>query len=119
MKANSSQSLPTANKEVLQAEHKRYFTFINLILVLTAVTFLELIVIVMFFFPEVVRLWILIILSIIKFLGVIWWFMHLRWDRFLLTALFLIGLILASGTVAALMLLFEEGGPEAAEQFQV
>jgi len=35
--------------------------------------------------------------------------MHLRWDQLFLTALFVLGLILASGTVAVLYLLFPAG----------
>jgi cytochrome c oxidase subunit 4 len=43
----------------------------------------------------------------VKFLCVIFVFMHLRWDRVFCTLLFLIGLVLALGTVAALLALFQ------------
>src|SRR5688572_20175955 len=48
----------------------------------------------------------LIVLSVVKFLFVIFYFMHLRWDKPFCTILFFIGLILAGGTVAALLLIF-------------
>ena len=97
-----------ASKEVMEGEHKRFFTFFNVILTLIGLTFLELIIIVLPF-HQYVLLTGLIVLSIVKFVLVIWYFMHLRWDQIFLTALFVLGLILASGTVAALYLLFPAG----------
>ncbi|MCC5806507.1 MAG: cytochrome C oxidase subunit IV family protein [Opitutales bacterium] len=95
-------------------EHKKYFTFFNLSIALIAITGIELVII---YVP--INKWFvfssLVVLSTVKFLGVIWWFMHLRWDRALCTIVFLIGLILATGTVTALMLLFSrdpDGPPE-------
>ncbi len=96
------------SQAILEGEHKRYFTFFNVILTLIGLTFLELIIIILPF-HEYVLLTGLIALSIIKFVLVIWYFMHLRWDQIFLTALFMLGLILASGTVAALLLLFPAG----------
>src|SRR3954470_17129108 len=48
----------------------------------------------------------LVILSAVKFLFVIFYFMHLRWDKPFCTILFFIGLVLAGGTVAALLMIF-------------
>ncbi len=48
----------------------------------------------------------LVVLSVVKFMFVIFFFMHLRWDKPFCTVLFFIGLILASGTVWALLQLF-------------
>jgi cytochrome c oxidase subunit 4 len=48
----------------------------------------------------------LVILSAVKFLFVIFYFMHLRWDKPFCTILFFIGLVLAGGTVWALLLIF-------------
>ena len=48
----------------------------------------------------------LVILSTVKFMFVIFYFMHLRWDKPFCTILFFIGLILASGTMWALLSLF-------------
>ena len=55
----------------------------------------------------------LVVLSAVKFLFVIFYFMHLRWDKPFCTILFFIGLILAGGTVGALLLIFgaEESKP--------
>ncbi len=99
---------------VLIEENKRYFTFFNLSIALIAVTAIELVII---YIP--INKWVifstLAVLSTGKFLGVIWWFMHLRWDRMLCTILFMIGLLMATGTVIALILLFSrdpEGPPQ-------
>jgi len=42
----------------------------------------------------------------VKFLFVIFYFMHLRWDKPFCTILFFIGLVLAGGTMWALLTLF-------------
>lgn len=59
----------------------------------------------------------LVLLSLVKFLFVIFYFMHLRWDKAFCTILFFIGLILATGTVWALLMLFgiEDSRPLSAE----
>ena len=59
----------------------------------------------------------LVILSIVKFLFVIFYFMHLRWDKAFCTILFFIGLVLAGGTVWALLRIFsmEERKPLTSE----
>jgi cytochrome c oxidase subunit IV len=48
----------------------------------------------------------LVVLSIVKFMFVIFFFMHLRWDKPFCTILFFIGLFLAAGTMWALLALF-------------
>ena len=48
----------------------------------------------------------LVVLSIVKFLFVIFYFMHLRWDKVFCTILFFIGLVLAGGTMAGLLMVF-------------
>ena len=48
----------------------------------------------------------LVVLSTVKFMFVIFYFMHLRWDKPFCTILFFIGLILAGGTMWALLQLF-------------
>ncbi len=45
-------------------------------------------------------------LSLVKFMFVIFYFMHLRWDKLFCTILFFIGLVLAAGTMWALLHLF-------------
>lgn len=108
-----TQQKPGAPDHIVE-EHKKYFTFFNLSIALIAITGIELVII---YVP--INKWFvlssLVVLSTVKFIGVIWWFMHLRWDRALCTIIFLIGLVLATGTVTALMLLFgrdPEGPPE-------
>ena len=49
---------------------------------------------------------VLVVLSAVKFMFVIFYFMHLRWDKVFCTILFFIGLILAGGTMWALLQLF-------------
>jgi len=90
----------------LEEEQKRYHTFINLALWLSVLTGIEIVII---FFPFAPWLIItgLVVLSLIKFAGVILWFMHLIYDRLLLTLLFLFGLVLATAIGAALLLLFD------------
>lgn len=48
----------------------------------------------------------LVVLSAVKFLFVIFYFMHLRWDKPFCTILFFIGLTLAGGTMWGLLQLF-------------
>ena len=45
----------------------------------------------------------LVVLSVVKFMFVIFYFMHLKWDKPFCTILFFIGLILAGGTMWALL----------------
>jgi cytochrome c oxidase subunit 4 len=48
----------------------------------------------------------LVVLSFTKFMFVIFFFMHLRWDKPFCTILFFIGLVLASGTMWGLLAMF-------------
>lgn len=97
---------PTVVDPHLREEHAKYFTFFNVALAMILITAIEIVII---YIPvhELIVFFSLGILSLIKFLAVIWWFMHLRWDRALCTILFMIGLLIATGTVTALMFLFE------------
>ena len=87
-------------------EHKKYFTFFNVAMALILITAVEIVIVYIPIHPVIVFS-ALAILSLAKFLAVIWWFMHLRWDRMLCTVLFMIGLLIATGTVTALLFLFE------------
>ncbi|MGB0371666.1 MAG: cytochrome C oxidase subunit IV family protein [Opitutales bacterium] len=97
--------LTLAPIDVLKDENDKYHTFINLGLFLAALTGIEIVII---FFPwnPWVIFWGLVILSVIKFICVIAWFMHLIYDKFVTTAVFMSGLIIATGTVIALVALF-------------
>ena len=102
--AHSETSEPSFDHHI-DAEHKKYFTFFNVAMALILVTAIELVIIYLPIHIAIVYS-LLVILSLGKFLAVIWWFMHLRWDRMLCTILFMIGLLIAAGTVTALLLLF-------------
>jgi cytochrome c oxidase subunit IV len=86
-------------------DRKKFFTFIYLAMVLALITGVE-IVIIWMPLPRWVIFWTLAILSLVKFLGVIWWFMHMRWDRALVAVLFFLGLAIGGGTAAVLWALF-------------
>ena len=88
------------------SEEQKYHAFINLAMVLAAITGIELVLV---YLPlnDVLILTVLIVLSLFKFLGVIAWFMHLIYDKLLLTLAFGTGLIIATGTVIALMFIMD------------
>ena len=88
--------------EVLVQESKRFYAFVNLALFLSVFTGIEIVVIFMPF-PMWLLMSTLIILSVTKFLCVILWFMHLIYDHPLLTILFIGGMLLAAGTMVALL----------------
>ncbi len=88
-------------------EDAKYFTFFNLSIALIALTGIELVIVYLPFAPWFV-MFSLLAMSGFKFLAVIWWFMHLRWDKVLCTGLFFSGIVIATGTVTALMFLFEK-----------
>lgn len=90
----------------IEGETKRFFTFVNVILILTGLTFIELLLIKLPTDPILLAV-ALVVLSIMKFVAVVAYFMHLRWDHKLHSAIFMLGLLLASGTVIVLILLFE------------
>ena len=91
--------------EFLKEEQKKYFTFINLAFLMTALTGIELVLVFLPFNPHLI-FWSLLILSLVKFIGVIFWFMHLIYDKPLYTYSFLAGMIITTGIIIALMLLF-------------
>lgn len=90
----------------LAEEHKKYFTFFNLSVALILITAVELVIVYVPISPVLVMTS-LVVMSGFKFLAVIWWFMHLRWDLILCTVVFMTGMVIATGTVTALMFLFE------------
>ncbi len=99
--------MPDSHKE---EETKRYHAFVNLALILAAVTGVELVLVYLptfFSIPFVST--VLITLSLFKFVAVIAWFMHLIYDKLLLTLAFGTGLSIATGTVIALMFIFSPG----------
>jgi cytochrome c oxidase subunit 4 len=86
-------------------EPSKFHVFIALAMVLAVITGIE---VVLVYMP--LTKWVVVsslcILSAFKFLCVIFIFMHLKWDKLFCTILFFIGLILAGGTMWALLHLF-------------
>tara|TARA_Y100000588_G_C13760574_1_gene713836 strand:+ start:146 stop:469 length:324 start_codon:yes stop_codon:yes gene_type:complete len=86
-------------------ENKRYFTFFNVSIALILITGAEIAII------EMPTHWgfnlaTLGILSVVKFVCVVAWFMHLRWDKALCSILFVLGLGIAVATYTAVNVLF-------------
>ena len=83
----------------------KFQIFVQIAMILAVITGLEIVIV----YIPIVR-WLivsaLLILSLVKFMMVIFYFMHLRWDKLFCTVLFFIGLILAGGTTLALLALF-------------
>jgi cytochrome c oxidase subunit 4 len=86
-------------------EPSKFHVFIQIAMILSVITGVE---VVLVYLP--LAKWFVVtalcLLSAVKFMFVIFYFMHLRWDRVLCTILFFIGLVLAGGTMWALLHLF-------------
>jgi len=93
-------------EELVETENQRYHTFINIAMALAVITGIE-IVIIFLPFSFAVIMTSLIVLSVIKFIAVILWFMHLIYDKILCFYLFLAGMIIATGTLVALLALMD------------
>ena len=91
------------SEDPVAEESKRFFTFFNLSMALVAITGLEIVIIYVQTFEGSTIIATLFATSIVKFIGVVWWFMHLRWDKFVNTGLFLLGLGIALGTYFAVI----------------
>jgi cytochrome c oxidase subunit 4 len=98
----SSHTLPSSGHA---AETSKFWIFVQIAMLLAVITGLELVTV---YLPFVTWLLVgtLIVLSTVKFMFVIFYFMHLRWDKAFCTILFFIGLVLAGGTMWALLKLF-------------
>lgn len=102
-------SAPTASTApALAADHhepSKFHFYIQIAMILAVITGIE---VVLIYLP--IAKWLvvttLIVLSTVKFMFVIFYFMHLRWDKVFCTILFFIGLVLAGFTMFALMELF-------------
>ena len=90
-------------EDPVSEESKRFFTFFNLSMILVAITGIEIVIIYVQTFEGSSIIAVLFTTSILKFVGVVWWFMHLKWDKFLNTVLFLMGLVIALGTYFAVI----------------
>ena len=82
-------------------ETAKYHAFVNLALGLAAITGIELVLVYVPFHPIFIFT-VLLILSLFKFVAVIAWFMHLIYDKLILTLAFGTGMVIATGTFVAL-----------------
>jgi cytochrome c oxidase subunit 4 len=87
----------TAHAPGHELEQSKFWIFVQLAMLLVTV-YLP--------FMKWILISALVVLSTVKFMFVIFYFMHLRWDKAFCTILFFIGLILAGGTMWALLKLF-------------
>ena len=87
------------------AEESKFAAYVQIAMLLAVITGVEIAVIGLPFATWLL-VTVLVVLSVVKFMFVIFYFMHLRWDKLFCTILFFIGLILAGGTLWALLKLF-------------
>lgn len=100
-------------------ESKRFFTFFNLSMILVAITGIEIVIIYVETFDGSSIIGVLFATSILKFVGVVWWFMHLKWDKILNTVLFIMGLVIALVTFFAVIYMADTHPEIAEEDFTV
>jgi len=86
-------------------EESKFQLFVQVAMLLAVITGLE-IVTVYLPFAAWILVAALVIASAVKFMFVIFVFMHLKWDKPFCTILFFIGLILGGGTMFALLKIF-------------
>lgn len=98
-------SAPTAAVAHHGSDDNKFQIYVEIAMLLAVITGIEIVAI---FLPFAKWLIVttLVVLSAVKFLFVIFYFMHLRWDKAFCTILFFIGLVLAGGTMWALLLIF-------------
>ena len=84
----------------------KFQIYVQIAMLLAVITGIE-IVAVYLPFAKWILVTSLVVLSAVKFLFVIFYFMHLRWDKPFCTILFFIGLVIAGGTAWALIALFQ------------
>jgi cytochrome c oxidase subunit 4 len=101
-----SVSIPTEPRE--HAGENKFWAYLQIAMLLAVITGVEIVAIGLPF-PVWLIVTSLVVLSLVKFLFVIFYFMHLRWDKIFCTVLFFIGMIMAGGTMWALLHLFAVG----------
>ncbi len=98
-------ALSPSNGAAGHHEPSKFHFYIAIAMILSVITGVE---VVLVYLP--LAKWIvvtsLLVLSTVKFMFVIFYFMHLRWDKVFCTILFFIGLVLAGFTMWALLHLF-------------
>src|ERR1700691_6114870 len=94
-----------------ELEKIKFGVYVEIGMLLAVITGLELVTVYLPFMKWLL-VSVLVVLSTVKFMFVIFYFMHLRWGKAFCTILFFIGLVLAGGTMWALLKLF---GAEASQ----
>ena len=95
----------TAPSHGHELEQSKFWIYVQIAMLLAVITGLELVTVYLPFMRWLL-ITVLVVLSTVKFMFVIFYFMHLRWDKVFCTILFFIGLVLAGGTMWALLKLF-------------
>ena len=88
------------------AEENKFQIYVQIAMLLAVITGVEIAVIGLPF-AKWLLVTTLVVLSTVKFMYVIFYFMHLRWDKAFCTILFFIGLSIAGATMWALLKLFD------------
>jgi cytochrome c oxidase subunit 4 len=83
----------------------KFQIYVQIAMLLAVITGMEIVCVYLPFFRWLL-VTTLVVLSTVKFMFVIFFFMHLRWDKPFCTILFFIGLVLAGGTMAGLLMIF-------------
>ena len=100
-------SAPAATQTDIVGHHEpsKFHFYIQIAMILAVITGTEVVLVYLPLAKSLV-VGLLVTLSAVKFLFVIFYFMHLRWDKLFCTILFFIGLILGGFTMFALLHLF-------------
>jgi cytochrome c oxidase subunit 4 len=109
-----SASAPSAAVAEHSLEESKFSLYVQIAMLLAVITGLELVTVYLPFVKWLL-IGVLVTLSVVKFMFVIFYFMHLRWDKLFCTILFFIGLVLAGATMWALLKLF---GADAAKPLE-
>ena len=98
-------SAPATTADAGHHEPSKFHFYIQIAMILSFITGVEVVLV----YLPIVKWFVvtaLCTLSAVKFMFVIFFFMHLRWDKVFCTILFFIGLVLAGGTMWALLHIF-------------
>jgi cytochrome c oxidase subunit 4 len=95
----------TADAGHVHHQDNKFEIYVQIAMLLAVITGVEIIAVYLPFAKWMI-VTALVTLSTVKFMFVIFYFMHLRWDKPFCTILFFIGLVLAAGTMWALLQLF-------------
>jgi cytochrome c oxidase subunit 4 len=101
----SASAAPVSSGQGHALEESKFQIYVQIAMLLAVITGVEIITVYLPF-AKWILITVLVVFSAVKFLFVIFYFMHLRWDRPFCTVLFFIGLILGGGTMVALLKLF-------------